>query len=213
MSQLDERIDRRTSLTERVGRRRRQLEEHRLAKFPLSIQRRFKDIEGPHLALVIAANAFVAIIPLLIIGYAFIEAFNPNRSIGNVLIGRFHLTGATADTVRETFTTAKAGKTVALSISLISLLITGLDIAGTVGTAYARAFRMTPLAGWRRYLPRLDLAGHAVGDDVGQLDDPLLGVDPAVVVPGAARAPCTRRDVHLLPGDAPARARPPLRMA
>lgn len=31
------------------------------------------------------------------------------------------------------------------------MLITGLDIAGTVGTAYARAFGMSKPRGWRRY--------------------------------------------------------------
>lgn len=84
--------------------------------FVVAARERFKEIEGSHLALVIAANAFIAIIPLLIIGYAFIEAFNPQRSFGTVLIGRFHLTGSTADVVGATFTTAKAGKSVALSL-------------------------------------------------------------------------------------------------
>ena len=140
------------SLKDNVGRHRSKLEQNRLVRFPLATSRRFKEIEGTHLALVIGTNAFIAVIPLLIIGYSFIEAFNPNRSIGSVIIGRFHLTGTTADTVRATFSTAKAGKNVALSISLISLLVTGLDIAGTVGTAYARAFRMTALAGWKKYM-------------------------------------------------------------
>src|SRR4051812_5017061 len=144
--------ERTVSLTDKARHRRTRLEQHRLLQFPLSTYRRFKEIEGAHLSLVIAANAFIAVIPLLILGYAFIEAFNPDRSFGNVLVGRFHLTGSAADTVRETFSTARAGKSVALSIGLISLLITGLDIAGTVGTAYARAFRKTAPAGWRRYL-------------------------------------------------------------
>ena len=144
--------ERTTALKVNLGHRRTQLEQNRLLLFPLAARRRFKEIEGTHLALVIGTNAFIAVIPLLIVGYSFIEAFNPNRSIGSVLVGRFHLTGTTADTVRATFGTAKSGKNVALSISLISLLITGLDIAGTVGTAYARAFRMAALVGWRKYL-------------------------------------------------------------
>jgi membrane protein len=134
-----------------VVRRKSQLEGNRRVSFVLSARRRFKEIEGPHLALVIGANAFIAIIPLLIIGYAIIEAFNPQRSFGTVLVGRFRLEGETADIVRSTFTTAKAGKSVALSIGLISLLITGIDIAGTVGTAYSRAFRMSQPQGWRRF--------------------------------------------------------------
>jgi membrane protein len=134
-----------------VVRRKNQLEGDRRVSFALAARRRFKEIEGSHLALVIGANAFIAIIPLLIIGYAFIEAFNPQRSFGTVLIGRFRLEGETADIVGSTFTTAKAGKSVALSIGLISLLITGIDIAGTVGTAYSRAFRMSKPQGWRRH--------------------------------------------------------------
>jgi uncharacterized BrkB/YihY/UPF0761 family membrane protein len=144
--------DRATALRDNVGRRRTRLEQSRLLRFPLAAWKRFGEIEGSHLALVIGANAFIAVIPLMIIGYSFIEAFNPNRSVGTVIVSRFHLTGTTAATVRDTFSTAKAGKNVALSISLISLLITGLDIAGTVGTAYARAFRLAPLQGWKRYL-------------------------------------------------------------
>ena len=40
----------------------------------------------------------------------------------------------------------------ALSISLISLLITGLDVSATAQLAYARAFSMTPLRGLQKYL-------------------------------------------------------------
>ena len=40
----------------------------------------------------------------------------------------------------------------ALSISLISLLITGLDASATAQIAYARAFSMTPLCGVQKYL-------------------------------------------------------------
>jgi hypothetical protein len=80
----------------------------------------------------------------LILGYAFLEAFNPHRSFGVVLVHAFHLTGDTARTVENTFTTANSGKSTALSISIISLLITGFDISATVQLAYARAFAVTP---------------------------------------------------------------------
>jgi len=101
---------------------------------------------------VIAINLFVSIIPLLILGYAFLEAFNPHRSFGTVVVHAFHLTGNTARTVENTFTTASSGKSTALSISIISLLITGLDISATVQLAYARAFGVTPLSGLQKYL-------------------------------------------------------------
>jgi uncharacterized BrkB/YihY/UPF0761 family membrane protein len=131
---------------------REKLERRAWVAFPLESARRFKKIDGKHLALVIAMNLFVAIIPLIIIGYAFIEAFNPDRSVGSVLVGNLHLTGSTAQIVKATFTSASSGKSAALSISVITLLITGLDISATAQVAFARAFEMTPLKGVQKYL-------------------------------------------------------------
>jgi len=138
-----------TTKTEAV---RQWLESHRFTGFLMRSSRRFGEIEGKHLALVIGTNLFVALIPLLIIGYAFVEGFHPHRTVGVVVVDTFHLTGTTATTVRDTFPNAKAGRTVALSISVISLLITGFDISATVQVAYARAFKMTPLKGVQKFL-------------------------------------------------------------
>jgi hypothetical protein len=101
---------------------------------------------------VIALNLFVAVIPLIIIGYAFFAAFNPHRDVGNLLASNLHLSGSTASIVRDTFTTPGSGKRVAQSISLISLLITGLAVSATAQIAYARAFDRTPLRGVQKYL-------------------------------------------------------------
>jgi uncharacterized BrkB/YihY/UPF0761 family membrane protein len=128
------------------------LEKRPWIAFPLESVRRFNKIEGKHLAIVIALNLFVAVIPLIIIGYAFVEAFNPHRDVGNLLASDLHLTGSTAQIVRDTFSNAGSGKSVALSISLVSLLITGLDVSATAQIAYARAFSMTPLRGVQKYL-------------------------------------------------------------
>lgn len=120
--------------------------------FLLRSVRRFNEVEGKHLSLVIAMNLFVAIIPLFIVGYAVLVAFNPDRSFGSFLVNAFHLTGQTADTVEQTFSNARSGRSTALSISVISLLITGLDVSATVQLAYARAFRVAALSGLRKYL-------------------------------------------------------------
>src|ERR1700749_1465717 len=128
------------------------LEKRPWVAFPLESFRRFNKIEGKHLAIVIALNLFVAVIPLIIIGSAFVEAFNPHRDVGNLLASDLHLTGSTAQIVRDTFSNAGSGKSVALSISLISVLITGLDVSATAQIAYARAFSMTPLRGVQKYL-------------------------------------------------------------
>jgi uncharacterized BrkB/YihY/UPF0761 family membrane protein len=111
------------------------LERRPRVAFLLQVNRRFKKIEGKHLALVISLNLFVAVIPLLIIIYAFVAAFSANRSFGTLLARDLHLTGNSALVVRDTFTNAKSGKSVALSISLISLLVTGLDVSATAQVA------------------------------------------------------------------------------
>ena len=80
------------------------------------------------------------------------EAFSPHHSFGALVVRDLHLTGSSAYVVRDTFTSASSGKSVALSISLISLLITGLDVSATAQLAYARAFTMTPLRGIQKYL-------------------------------------------------------------
>ena len=132
--------------------RQEKLKRHRWIAFPLASLRRFKQIDGKHLALVITANLFIAVIPLVIIGYSFAEAFNPHRNFGALVVNDLHLTGSTARVVQDTFTNASSGKNVALSISVISLLITGLDVSATAQVAYARAFSMTPLRGVQKYL-------------------------------------------------------------
>ena len=148
----DARPSRQPTWRARARQYRSDLEERPRIGFLLRSSRRYGQIEGKHLSLVIAMNLFVAIIPLLILGYAFLEAFNPHRSFGVVIVHAFHLTGDTARTVEDTFTTANSGKSTALSISIISLLITGFDISATVQLAYARAFAVTPLTGLHKYL-------------------------------------------------------------
>jgi membrane protein len=130
----------------------RSLEDRPLAGFPVAAYRRFKEIEGKQLAFVIGGNLFISVIPLFIVGYSIIEAFNPHRTFATIVIQRFRLTGETADMVRATFTNAQSGRNVALSLSLASLFITGFSVATTVQTAYARAFRVAPLRGARKFV-------------------------------------------------------------
>ena len=61
-------------------------------------------------------------------------------------------------------------------------MITGIDIAGTVGTAYARAFEMAPLEGWRKLLRGWVWLLTLLAMTSVTLDPALLGGEPAVVV-------------------------------
>jgi hypothetical protein len=111
---------------EKLRHYRDRLEQRPLPAFVLRAHRRFKEIEGKHLALVISLNMFVAVIPLLIIIYAFASSFSTSRSFGT-LVRDLHLTGNSALIVRDTFSNAAQ-------------------------VAYARAFDMTPLRGLQKYL-------------------------------------------------------------
>jgi uncharacterized BrkB/YihY/UPF0761 family membrane protein len=137
--------------TAKVSDQVRYLEHHPILGFPVASYRRFKEIEGKQLAFVIAGNMFISIIPLFIVGYAIIEAFNPNRSFAVVVIQRFHLSGQTAAVVRSTFANARSGRNVALSLSVVSLFVTGFTVATTVQTAYARAFHVPPMRGAQKF--------------------------------------------------------------
>jgi hypothetical protein len=188
------------------------LERRPWVAFPLASVRRFNKIDGKHLALVIALNLFVAVIPLIIIGYAFIQAFNPQRNVGNLIAGNLHLTGTTAQIVKGTFTNTSSGKSVALSISLISLLITGLDVSATAQVAYARAFTMTPLRGISKYLRGAAWADLAAGGHRRRPDAAVPGRQPSALAGdrGRCRAGCA--GVRVLPPQPPAAARPALRL-
>src|SRR5262249_20254521 len=128
------------------------LDRHPVAGFFIASYRRFKEIDGKQLAFVIAGNMYISVLPLFIVGYAIIEAFNPDRTIALVIIERFHLSGDTAALVRQTFANARSGRNVALSLSLISLVVTGFGVATTMQTAYAKAFRVAPLRGVVKFL-------------------------------------------------------------
>jgi uncharacterized BrkB/YihY/UPF0761 family membrane protein len=130
----------------------RGLEKRPVVGFPIASYRRFKEIDGKQLAFVIGGNMFISVIPLFIVGYAVIEAFDPNHSFAAIIIQRFRLTGETADLVRQTFTNAQSGRNVALSLSLVSLFITGFSVATTVQTAFARAFRVAALRGAGKFV-------------------------------------------------------------
>ena len=147
-----------TAAVQRIHGRASQLSEHvdalerrPVLGFPIASYRRFKEIDGKQLAFVIGGNMFVSVIPLFIVGYAILEAFNPHRTIAVVVIQRFHLSGQTAALVTQTFSNARSGRNVALSLSIVSLLVTGFGVATTVQTAYAKAFRMEPLRGAQKF--------------------------------------------------------------
>ena len=75
-------------------------------------------MDGKQPAFVIGGNIFVSVTPIVVTGYAILEAFNPHRTIAAVVVQRFHLDGQSAELVRQTFRTARSGRNTALSLSV-----------------------------------------------------------------------------------------------
>jgi uncharacterized BrkB/YihY/UPF0761 family membrane protein len=140
------------NVRDQVSERARAIENRPLLGFPLASYRRFKEIDGKQLAFVIAGNMFISVIPLFIIGYAIISAFDPDKTVAAIVVERFDLHGDTAKLVHETFANARSGRNVALSLSATSLFVTGFSVATAMQTAFARAFRVPPMRGFPKFV-------------------------------------------------------------
>jgi membrane protein len=94
-----------------------------MARFVLEFARswatRFFDVQGVDRAMALAAQAFSALIPLLIVSSAVISR-DDGESFADDLIDRFDLSGSAADSVELAFTSSK---TVEDSISVLGLLL------------------------------------------------------------------------------------------
>jgi len=88
-------------------------------EFARSWATRFVDVQGVDRAMALAAQAFSALIPLLIVTSAVISR-DDGESFADDLIDRFDLTGSTADSVELAFTSSQ---TVENSISVLGLLL------------------------------------------------------------------------------------------
>ena len=135
----------------RIAEEQEKMEKRPLVGFAITSVKRFLEIDGQDLTLIISTNLFVAVIPMFILLYSLAVAFNPKRSIANVMISRFDLSGDTAQYVTRTFPAASSGKNLAIIISIVSLFVTGFGVAAAVQNAYARAYRMHPLQGVKKY--------------------------------------------------------------
>jgi membrane protein len=108
---------------------------------------RFFDIQGVDRAMALAAQAFSALIPLLIVSSSVISR-DDGASFADDLIDRFDLSGSAADTVELAFTSSQ---TVEDSISILGLLLlifAGLSFTRGLQRLYEGAYGL-PSRGYR----------------------------------------------------------------
>jgi membrane protein len=94
----------------------------------------------------IAAQAFTALIPLLLL----VSALSPSDSrdlVSDSIIDKFELKGSAADAVRQLFTTS--GQSSIGILSVVLLVFSGVSLTRRLQRTYQQAWRLDPLPGLR----------------------------------------------------------------
>lgn len=129
--------------------RRDRLIASRTISIPTTVVRRFFRIDGIRLAMLMAFNLFISIIPLMIISFAFVSRLRTRISLGQVFIEQFHLRGETARIVLGAFPKTSNVMKVASAIAVASFAISGFDVASVFQRTFADAWNAKRLRGWR----------------------------------------------------------------
>lgn len=106
----------------------------------------FVGVQGIDRAMVIASQAFTALIPLLIL----VSALAPQGDrdlVSAAIVRRLQLTGSAADSVRQLF--AHSDEATVGVLSVLLLLFSGLSLARRMQRLYLQAWRLEPRPGLR----------------------------------------------------------------
>jgi membrane protein len=124
--------------------------EHRLERtFVGRCIRTFVALQGIDRAVVLASQAFTALIPLLLLASAWAPADNRDIVSGGI-IRRFRLSGGAADAVQQLFAQPGTGATGVLSVFL--LFFSGVSLARRMQRMYQQAWHLEAIAGVGRAL-------------------------------------------------------------
>lgn len=116
------------------------------ASFPGRCVRVFVDLRGLDRAMVLASQAFTALMPLLILVSAVLPA-GSTTAVSDAVIRRFGVSGDAADAVEAVF--AHSGTATVGVPSLLLLLLSGVSLTRRLQQMYVQAWRLPPLHGLR----------------------------------------------------------------
>ena len=105
----------------------------------------FVELRGLDRAMVLASQAFTALIPLMILVGAVLPA--GDSSVSDAVIRRFGLDGQAADAVAAVFARPETGSVGVFSLLL--LIISGVSLTRRMQLMYVQAWRLPPLRGVR----------------------------------------------------------------
>ena len=120
--------------------------------FPGRCARSFLELQGIDRAMAIAAQAFTALVPLLLLTSE-LSGRGQGNAAADAIVRRFHLTGESASAVQQFFASPGGGSIGVLSAVL--LVFSGVSFTRRVQRMYQDAWRLPPRAGVRGSLNAL----------------------------------------------------------
>jgi uncharacterized BrkB/YihY/UPF0761 family membrane protein len=136
-----------SAVQDQVARRRGELERGRHLGLLLVAQRRFKQIEGGDLSVLISLSLFVAMVPLVLLGFSWLTSFSSSANLASLVIRHYGLHEPVAGIVRDTFASASADRSSSSVLGVASWAVAGFPLAVSVQKTFARAWRV-PMLGW-----------------------------------------------------------------
>lgn len=107
----------------------------------VATSRRFFGIEGLDLGGLIALELFTTVMPLLLIGYAWLKNFDSSASVGDLFAAQLGATGETVATIRREFGSAAGLEGVWSPVALAGFLVWGVPMSLTVSRMFALAWQ------------------------------------------------------------------------
>jgi len=106
-------------------------------EFGFVAMRRFISIEGAQQAIVLAAQAFTSLIPLMVVA----AALSPgNEDLADRIVERFGLKGDSAESMQQLFASAGTTESAVTWISVVILLLSALSFTRALQRVFQRAY-------------------------------------------------------------------------
>ena len=123
----------------------RRLAETRKLRPAVAIVKRFNEIDGGTLGVLVSVLLFTTVIPLMLLGFSYFHGFADNISPGTIWIRELGLGHPTSDRVRIAFGESSGLKSNWTIIGVAGFLVWGIPMALTIARIFARAWRRAPL--------------------------------------------------------------------
>jgi hypothetical protein len=125
----------------RLEERYRRLAASRKLRLATATLARFREIDGSTQGILVSVQLFTTVIPLMILGFSYVENFAQGASAGTIWIRELGLVHPTSDRVRGAFGSTAGLRSSWTVIGVAGFLVWGIPLAVTVAEIFAKAWR------------------------------------------------------------------------